>query len=261
MSRKSTIRWGESDAEKISREIQKFNAKIYRVKSKNPDVIGILPQTIKKEDKKKLIEELKTKSRSEFKKEINSLARFTRKGAEKIITSKTGNKVTAWEKREVGLKVAQINRERTRERKIVENMDATSRGEKIGLNRGEMGSERMNELKPKKYNFDKIKGGKEWEKFKASVDKQASPESRNERMEAYKTNYITSLKNAYGEYAKDIIDLVEGLPAEKVVETYYTEQEATPIFQYDKLEMDFKLDILERIWQGVNTTYNDEIYD
>lgn len=260
MSRKPTIKWRESDAEKLNKEIQKFNDKIYRTRSKHPEIADILPETIKKKDKTKLIEELKVKPRSEFKKEVNSLDRFTKKGSEKVITSKTGNTVTAWEKREVGLKVAQINRERTRERKIVENMDATTRGESIGLKRGEMGSERLNELKPKKYNFDKIKGGKEWEKFKASVDKQASPEARNERMESYKTNYIKSLKNVYGEYAQEIIDIVEGLSAETVVETYYREQEATPTFQYELLEMQMKLDILEGIWQGVSEANNNEIY-
>jgi hypothetical protein len=140
----------------------------------------------------------------------------------------------------------------------VENMDVTSRGSSVGLKRGEMGSERLNELRPKKFDFDKIKGGKEWEKFKASVFKQASPEARDKRMEEYKANYIKGLKNAFGEYADHIIEIIEGLPAENVVKTYYGEQEATITFFYEKQDMDAKLDILEGIWQGANEEYENE---
>jgi hypothetical protein len=258
MSRKPPIKWRESDAEKLTKEIERFNAKIYRTRNRHPELASVLPETIKKADKQKLIQELQAKPRSEFKKELNTLSRFGKKGAEKAIVSKTGNVVTKWEKNEVALKVAQINRERTRERKAVENMDVTSRGSSVGLKRGEMGSERLNELRPKKFDFDKIKGGKEWEKFKASVFKQASPEARDKRMEEYKANYIKGLKNAFGEYADHIIEIIEGLPAENVVKTYYGEQEATITFFYEKQDMDAKLDILEGIWQGANEEYENE---
>jgi hypothetical protein len=257
MSRKRPINWRESDAEKLAREVERFNAKIYRAKSRHPEIADILPNTIKKEDKAKLIEELKIKPRSEFNKTINSLDRFTRRGAEQEIVSKTGNRVTRWEKNEVAMKVAQINRERTIERKKVEAMEATSRGEKIGLKRGEMGSERLNELQPKKFDFDKIKGGKEWERFKASVNKQASPEARDTRKELFKENYLKALDSVYGDYASDIKSLIEALPADVVVDTYYREQEASIDFHYDKIEMDFKLEILDGIWQGVSDEYNE----
>lgn len=260
MSRKPPINWRKTDAEKLNKEVERFNAKIYRTKRAHPEMENILPETIKKADKAKMVEELKNAPRSEFNKEIKSLDRFLKKGAEKEIVSETGNRVTRWEKNEVSLKVAQINRERTKERKAVENMEATSRGEKIGLKRGEMGSERLNELKPKKFDFNKIKGGKEWKRFKASVEKQASPQARNERMEGYKANYIKGLRAAFGEHADDIISIIEGLPAETVVQTYYSEQEATIEFFYEPQEMETKLDILDGIWTGVQEDYDEEIY-
>jgi hypothetical protein len=260
MSRKPNINWRASDAERLEKEIRRFNAKVSRTKRAHPELENILPETIKKSDKAKMIEEIKAKPRSEFNKQINSLSRFSKRGAEQVIVSKTGNAVTKWEKNEVALKVAQINRERARERKAVQNMDVTSRGESVGLKRGQMGSERLNELHPKKFNFDKIKGGKEWEKFKASVERQASPEARDKRMEEYKANYIKGLKEAFGEYANDIIEIVESLPAEKVVSTYYGEQEATIAFFYEKQDMDLKLDILEGIWQGAKEEHDNEVH-
>lgn len=260
MSRKPNIKWRASDAEKLTKEIERFNAKIYRTKRAHPELENILPEPIRKEDKHNLIAVLKNKPRSEFNKEINSLDRFLRKGAEKPITSKTGNTVTKWEKNEIGLKVAQINRERTKERKAVESMDATSQGQSLGMKRGQMGSERLNELKPKKFDFNKIKGGKEWEKYKASVLKQSSPTARNQRMEEYKANYIKGLQESFGEYANDIIDIINDLPAETVVNTYYTEQEATITFFYERQDMELKLEILQNIWQGVNEEYNNEVH-
>jgi hypothetical protein len=130
MPRKPNIKWRESDTQKLEQKIEKFNEKVYRARSRHPELKDILPETVKKGDEKQLIEQFKSMPRSELNKYLNSLERFTRKGAEKPIVSATGNKVTAWEKNEVSLKVAQINRERAVERKKVEAMEATTRAKK-----------------------------------------------------------------------------------------------------------------------------------
>lgn len=258
MSRKPNIKWRKSDAERLNKEIERFNKKIYNTRQRNPELVSILPDTIKKADKLKMIEELKNAPRNEFNKKINSLNRFIKRDALTPITSDTGNTVSKWERQEVAYKVAQINRDRTRERKAVENMDATSRGESLGLKRGEMGSERLNSLKAKKFNFDKIRSGKEWEKFKASIDKLSSPTAKAERMQEYKDNYIKGLENAFGEYADDIIGMIKELDADIVVKTFYSEQEATIDFFYEPQEMNLKLAMLGDLWSGV-TDQQDEI--
>jgi hypothetical protein len=257
MSRKPVIRWGKNDTETITNTVKKFNAKIYRERRKHPEIKELLPDTIKKADKQKMIEELKQMPRSEFKKTIKSLDRFNKKGAEQIITSETGNKVTKWEKNEVSIMTGTLNRQRARERKEVENMEATSRGESLGMKRGEMGSERLNSLKPKKFNFNKIKGGKEWEKFKESLKRQTSPTARNERMELYKANYIGSAESVFGEHGRELIDMLKEIPAEKIVEMYYKEQEASIDFHYSPEELQIKLDIVTDIWQGVYDELNE----
>jgi len=94
------------------------------------------------------------------------------------------------------------------------------------------------------------------EKYKAAVESKLNYASSIRRMEDYKANYIKGLQNAFGDYAKNIIAIVERLPADVVVNTHYKEQEATIDFFYEKQDMDLKLDILENIWQGV---YADEI--
>jgi hypothetical protein len=251
MPNKPVIRWGKNDTESITNTIKKFNAKIYRERRKHPETKELLPDTIKKADKQKMIEELKQMPRSEFKKTIKSLDRFNKKGAEQIITSETGNKVTKWEKNEVSIMTGTLNRQRARMRKEVENMEATSRGERLGMKRGEMGSERMNALKPKKFNFNKIKGGKEWELFKEGLKRQTISTAKDIKREQYKRNYITSAEMVFGEHGRDLINMLEEIPAELIEEKYYSEQEATIEFQYSPEEMQIKLDIVTKIWTPV----------
>lgn len=251
MPRKPNIKWRESDAEKLTREVERFNAKIYRARSKHPELADILPQTIKKADKLKMVEEFKAAPRSEFNKELKSLERFSRKGAEQAVTNKEGFTVTKWERRELGIEVAQLNRERAIERKKAENMEATSRGQSLGMKRGEMGSERLNELKPKKFDFDKVRNRTEWKKLKASIEKQTAFDYKDEKNKQYKMNYIKGMTRVFGDYGEDAIRKLKQLPAELVVEVFYREQEATIDFIYEKQDLEVKLEIIEEIWQSV----------
>lgn len=260
MPRKPTIKWRESDAEKLTREVERFNAKIYRTRSRHPELADILPEPIKKADKQRLIEEFKVNPRSEFNKKLNELDRFSRKGAEQRVTNEQGFSTTRWERREIAYDVAQLNRERAKERARAENMEATTRGQKIGLKRGEMGSERLNELKPKKFDFDKVRNRTEFEKLKASVEKQIKPSARDMKMELFKNNYLKAIEQTYGDHAANITELVKGLPARVVVDTFHREQEASIDFHYEPQEMAFKLEILEGIWQGVSDVFGDEIH-
>jgi hypothetical protein len=255
MQRKPDIKWRKSDVEKLKNEVQRFNAKISRAEKRHPELKGALPDKIKPAD---FMKEIKT--RQDFNRELKSLDRFSKRGAEKPITSKTGNTVTQWEKKEVGYKVAQINRERTKERQIVERMPVTSQGKPTGLKRGEMGSERLAALQPKKYDFDKIRGGKEWEKFVDTVKKQSSEQYRQQKMEEYKENYLKGLSNVFGEYADELIGKLKDLDAETLVNKFYSEQEATIDFIYDPIELMARLETIEDIWEGVFEEQEDGDY-
>jgi hypothetical protein len=254
MQRKPNIKWRDSDAEKLEKEIQRFNAKVYYNRKKHPELEDILPNPINKASKAKLIESFKEAPRSEFNKGVKSLERFNQRGSEKIVTSKTGNSVTRWEKNEVAYKVAQINRERAKERKLYESLPATSQGKALNYTRGEMGSERLNELQPKKFDFNKIRKGKEWEKFKETVNAQSSYTHKLDMMEGFKNNYYLALEE-FGGYASDIQKIIEMLPAEKEMETYYKEQEATITFIYEKDDEDSHLEVIREIWENALDEY------
>lgn len=250
MFKRPNIKWRESDEKELERITKNFNAKIERNLKKHPELKDILPDKVTKRDLKSEIT-----TRQEFKKEINSLNRFLKRGAEKTITSKTGVTVTKWERKEIGIKVAGINRQRTIERKAAENTEALTRGKPVGLKRGEMGNVRTQELKKKKFDFNKIKPGKEWEKFVESVEKQSKPSYNREKAERYKQNYIQALVNNLGDLADDLIDTIQQIPAKLVVETYYADEQAFIDFPYDPIAAQIKLDILSDMWESVLMEY------
>jgi hypothetical protein len=247
MSERNNIKWRKRDEKELDRLVHNFNAKIARTLKSHPELAGALPEKITKHDLKEKIE-----TRTDYKREVKSYTRFLKRGAEQVIESKSGIVTTKWQKQELGYKVAQINRQRTIERKAAEQMDARSRGVSLGLKRGEMGNVRTNELRPKKFNFDKIKPGREWESFIESVEKQAMSSYTTEKMERYKDNYLKALKNTFvNGQADDLIKLIESLDAKTVVDTYYSDEQASIDFPYDPIDANFKLDILVDLWQSI----------
>lgn len=247
MQRKSKIRWKQSDVISLERELKKFNAKIKHTVKNHPDIADIQPKPM---TKKQFIENIY--SRADFARELNSIKRYERKGSEKPITSKTGNKVSKWQKSEIGLKVKLLNQKRERELKEMNNIDVTSQGVPLELKRGEMHSERMNALKPKKFNFDKIDKGTEWKLFVESVEKQVTDKYDKDKMERFKQNYIKGLQGQFNSQADEIVKMIQKLSPEIVVNTFFGEQEATIDFLYDKFEEDARLEIIKDIWENAS---------
>ena len=252
------MRWRDSDLKTLEKEIARFNQKIYKTKFLHPELAGILPQTIKASDKKAMIDNFKASTRTEFNANLKSIGRFVERGAEKPVTSKSGITTTAWAKREVGIKVGKINRARTQERKLVEAMPVTTRGKKTGFTRGEAKSQRLDELKPKTFNFDKIKPS-DWDKFQKLVSRQASASNRSLRDELYKRNYIKSIQNNIGSAGAEVIALVESLPASVVVRIYYSEQEADIEYNYSPEKNEEKVKTLMGIWSKAAGQYHDDL--
>lgn len=248
MSRSHSIKWRRSDEEELRRVVKNFNAKLSRIIKKNPEMAQYMPPRVSYKDLRNDIT-----SRKEFNRELNSLKRFSQKGSEKIIEAKkTGLKVTAWEKKEVGIQVAIINRERSRKRKLIEEEEATSRGQKLNLTRAQMNSIRMNELKKKPFNFDKIKKS-DWSRYRETVKKQSHPNFQSEADIHLRENYIKGLKEVFGDTdeTKKLIEEIENLPINEFITKFYKEQEATVDFIYDPIEAERKLKILkDDVWKN-----------
>lgn len=109
MSKKSTIRWRESDLSELQRTINNYNAKLYRIKKNHPELTDILPQRMTKSQAVASIE-----TRADFNRLTNSLQRFSKKGAEKPVEVAPKVKVTKWQQDETKKTLQQFNAKVTR---------------------------------------------------------------------------------------------------------------------------------------------------
>jgi len=229
MQKRSKIKWRKSDEQDLAKAVRKFNAKRTRIINKFPEMEEFLPDRLSVKDIRG-----KVTTRKEFKNELKSIERFMRKGAEKPIITETGIKTTAYEKKEVGIKVRAINIKKANERKKAD----------VSTEKGTMGTIRATNLLPKKYDIDKIKKS-DWLKYKMGVEKQVKDTYSDERYERYKENYLKGLDNAFGDKAYRIKEMVEKIAPETLVQMYYDEPILQIDFIYDPIEMEAKLEAME----------------
>lgn len=221
MPRQYNIKWRKQDKQKVANTVRQFNSKITRLLKKNPALKPYLPDRI---NAKELTKNIQT--RSDFNREINSLGRFLKKGAETPITTDTGLRTTQWQRKEIGYKVANINRQRTAERKRANVSTFT----------GTMGTIQKNNLEPKQYDFNKIKPS-DWDKFVQNVEKQVKENYFSEKNELYKQNYMTAISNVFNkEDSARLSAILQNIPAEDLIDLFYSDPVLQIDFVYDPLE-------------------------
>lgn len=234
MQKRYNIKWRDTDEKELAKAVRKFNAKRTRLLKQVPELEEFLPPKASTKEIRKSVQ-----TRRDLKNELNALERFMRKGAEKPIVTKEGIKTTAYEKKEIAIKVRVINQRRAAELK-----KAAPSTEK-----GTMGTVRENNLKPKKYDIDKIKKS-DWKKFVESVEKQSRDSYAADRYERYKDNFIKGLENAFGEKGAELIEIAKQINAEILTQMYYDDPILHIDFIYDPLEMQVKIDAMEEHLTG-----------
>lgn len=222
------IRWREQDIKQITNLVRQFNAKITRTEKKFPEIESYLPERI---NKQMLMGKIET--RQDYNRVVNSYKRFMRKGAETPIMNKQGLQVTLWEKKEMQIATATINRKRSMQRKKAD----------VSTEKGTMGSiEKMN-LLPKKFNFEGM-GYEAFQKFKETVEKQIMSNYYKEKEELYKANYIKALENIFGKGNK-LIPIVNKISSKRLVQLFYEDPNMQIDFIYDPIEIESIFEILE----------------
>lgn len=239
MPRTSNIKWRKSDKQTISKTVQQFNAKITRTLKKHPEWADFMPERL---TVKGLTEKIQT--RKDYNREVRSVQRFLRKGAEAPYQSKSGIKTTHWEKKEIGYKVAQVNRQRTIEAKRAN----------VSTEKGTMGSIEANNLKPKKYNIDKIKPS-DWNKFVNTLEKQVMSNYNYDKMVRYKENYLKAIIRNLGTEgkAKELYAYVSQLDPEFMYNVYYDDPVLQIQFTSDPLPADMIAESALEHWQSITS--------
>lgn len=118
----SVIRWTKDDRANLRRAVNNFNSKISRLEKLGREN---LPEKV---SYKELIGMSKSPenaiySRNELRNTINSLKRFSKRGAEDIVKLPSGQELTRWERAELGYKKARAIRRLNRE---IDEVSATS---------------------------------------------------------------------------------------------------------------------------------------
>lgn len=221
MSKPSKIRWSQKDRKTVSRTVQQFNAKITRTLNKNPEWFDYMPDRLSVSE---VTAEIKT--RSDFNLLINRYKRFLRKGAEKPIMNELGTKTTEWQRKEA---MYAVRRDNNRKKREAEQAD-------ISPAKGTMGTIEQNNLKPKKFNFNKI-APRDWKRYINAVEERIRGSYTYDRAVEYKQNFLqTIVRNlANADKFEEYYRLINSLDPEFMYNSYYDDPVLQIQFNSDPL--------------------------
>lgn len=206
MPKRYNIKWRDDDSERLTKAVKNFNAKITRLEKKDPTNKNALPERVSARQLKELID-----TRQDLNREINALQRFTRRGAEEIISVPENDynlKITKWQKEEMTRRTAVINQRRTRRLKQLQETEMKSGGEKLGYTVGQFGMGKAEEvsLKPLKAFTNKMNTADLKKKYR-HIQKESQDLYFDRKDEQLRQNYINALRQGYNE--EDIADIIE----------------------------------------------------
>lgn len=175
------IRWKRGDYVSLGRAVSDFNKKVNRLEADKRKLY--LPVLLNYNEVKENI-----KSRQELKRVVNSLRRFLKEGAEDVVTTDGGVKITKWEKNELSMLKRSSSRhlrkeiekqvgiagpyQTTEERRLRANLNSLN-------NLTKAGKEEFNRIKKRLHYF----GASDYELKKAII---------------WKENYLRVIKNYSG---------------------------------------------------------------
>lgn len=163
MSKSSKIRWRERDTQQLAKKVKNFNAKLTRLTKKNPALAEILPDKVSMKDLRGDIT-----NRQEYNRVIKALSAFTEKGAEEVVTGKSGVTTTKWQLQQVRKAVALENRRRKKQADTLKTAPVMISG-KVYTNVRRMAG--MQALQPLQVRLD-TRSQTSWENFSKYMERQ-----------------------------------------------------------------------------------------
>lgn len=239
MAGSGTIRWRESDAQRLARDVKNFNSKLSRILKKDPEAVSYLPE-------KKSVREIKARitsgemTRKDVNRTFKSMESFSKKGAE-AQASMAGKPlpITKWEKRQIQTNVNVVNKKRAAERdKLPEKINPESTG-----------SLRLNGLTPINVDYADLAPGRGKELLIKSLEIQRMDDYMDTVKQGYKDNYLSAIAKNLGTAGQRLYDLVSGLTPQQVYEGYYSDPIMTIQFTSDPLEQEAITEAAMQHWE------------
>ena len=224
MSKQYNIRWTPADEEALRKAVRNYNDKIDRVAKKNPKEKSALPKKTSVKQMKELVG-----TRADLKREINSLKRFSKRGAEEVITApgnKYNLKLTKWQKEEMTRRAGVVNRRRKQRLKEISEQEVKHRGKKTGYTKGElgMGSYDENSLKPINA-FTPSMTRNDLDDKSRILQKESQSNYWSKREDLHKENYIKSIEENLGSSSdvKEIVNTIKRMDYEQFRKIFESE--------------------------------------
>ena len=232
MSKQYNIRWKPDDSRELRKAVKNFNAKISRLEKKNPQIKNTLPEKVSVRELKGLID-----TRQDFKREINALKRFSKRGAEELVSAPNNQndntKITKWQKEEMNRRIPLINKKRADYKEKIGDIPVTSGGKPQGYTRGQLGmgsadEKALREAKPFQPSDTNADINRRYKSFR----KQSQRYYFDRREKQMKDNYIKGISENFNPKDPEVKALIEKINDMDFNDFYKVFQAEDPTFEF-----------------------------
>lgn len=179
----SQINWRHGDFVRLGQAVSKFNKKINELQAEENKLY--LPETISYTEAKENIT-----TRRELNRLINSLRRFQREGAEDLYTTQSGETMTKWERRELGIQ------SRIAQSRLQNELKTLNEPTESGFSRAQMGSMRVREINAQIRNLKNIESavGYEFNRLRERLSRMGTSDYTMKKAIVFRENYLKEME-------------------------------------------------------------------
>ena len=189
----SQINWRQGDFIRLGQAVARFNKKINKLQAEENKLY--LPETISYTEAKENIT-----TRRELNRLINSLRRFQREGAEDLYTTQSGETMTKWERRELGIQ------SRIAQSRLQNELKTLNEPTESGFSRAQMGSMRVREINAQIKNLKNIESavGYEFNRLRERLSRMGASDYAMKKAIVFRENYLKEMEkySSYDNYDK-----------------------------------------------------------
>lgn len=183
MAIQNKINWKRKDYITLGKAVANFNKKINELNAEERKLY--LPDKIKYTDVKQNIT-----TRNELNRVLNSLRRFSKEGAEDLYTTKAGEQMTKWERKELGIQAG------IAKRRLGQELKELGKVNEQGYSRIQMGSMRAREIQAQIRNLSSLENrvGYEFKRLRQRIQNIGTSDYIMKKAIIYRENYLNEMK-------------------------------------------------------------------
>ena len=177
------INWKQGDFVRLGRAVAQFNKKVNELNREEKKLY--LPETISYKEAKENIT-----TRRELNRLINSLRRFQREGAEDLYKTQSGEEISKWERRELGIQ------SRIAQSRLQNELKTLNEPTESGFSRAQMGSMRVREINAQIKNLKNIENvvGYDFNRLRERLSRMGTSDYTMKKAIVFRENYLKEME-------------------------------------------------------------------